>query len=157
MNEGYQLFFQFSSIKMYFSPLIPLVIDQNETFYERSLLINRLRCTHTQRATSSSAPPQLNIRVFLHMQSNRCVDGTDDCEMVGQRAQQPRITALSLSNGKCWCTWLLKGNGRRLSDCFALSSTQKTLIPPLYTALCIQIIRRLTHKMVLKCALMHVL
>lgn len=79
----------------------------------------------TQRGTRSSAPPHLNISVFLHMQSNRFVDGTDDCEMVGQRAQQPRITSLSLSDDKRWCTWLLKGNGRRLSDCFDISSTQK--------------------------------
>ena len=156
MNEGYQLFFQFSSIKMYFSPLTPTLLIRIKLFMNDHSWSTDWDA-HTQRGTSSSAPPQLNIRVFLHMQSNRFVDGTDDCEMVGQRAQQPRITALSLSNGKCWCTWLLKGNGRRLSDCFDLSSTQKTLIPPLYTALCIQIIRRLTHKMVLKCALMHVL
>ena len=103
----------------------------------------------TQRGTRSSAPPHLNISIFLQMQSNRFVDGTDDCEMVGQRAQQQRITSLSLSDDKCWCTWLLKGNGRRLSACFDLSSTQKTLIPPLYTALCIQIIRHLTLTMVL--------
>ena len=34
------------------------------------------------------------------MQSNWLVDGTDDCELAGQRVQQPRITFLSLSRDK---------------------------------------------------------
>ena len=48
-DAGGSLQVTFSSLRMYFSPLIPLVIDQVDTFYDPSCLIHRLRIAHTQR------------------------------------------------------------------------------------------------------------
>ena len=86
--------FIFSSLRTYFSPLIPLVTDQDDTIYDPSCLILGLRATHTEGCASTPHPhPQFNISLFFHMQSNRVVDWTDDCEMVGQRVQQPMTTS----------------------------------------------------------------
>ena len=52
------------------------------------------------------------------MQSNRVGDGTDDCEMAGQRVQQPMITSLSMS------ATAIKGNGSSHSNWFNLCSIQ---------------------------------
>lgn len=103
-------------------------------------------CTH--RGPHSSAPPpppQFKISLLFHMQSNRVVDGTDDCEMAGQRVQQPRITFLSLTEDDCYCYiailqvlahLALKVDGRQHSDWFDLCCDQNTppwLIPSLNT------------------------
>lgn len=61
-----------------FPPLSPPVIDQNDLFYDPSLLIHGLRSAHTDR--SSGTPTQIKIIGFFQMQSNRVVDVPDDCE-----------------------------------------------------------------------------
>ena len=111
--------------------------------------------THTQIGMCSHAPPPPSqfISFFFHIQSNRLVDGTDDCEMVRQRVQQPRITTCSLNEDKChWlicvrprCTWLLKGMGddARIGLIYVLSKTHMTnsqsryhlFVPHFYTSL----------------------
>ena len=75
------------------------------------------------------------------MQSNRVVDGTDDCELAGQRVQQSQITSISLSEDKChwvicvrsWCTWLLEGMGEDARFGLILCSAQNT---PMTTSEC---------------------
>ena len=81
-------------IKDVFLPLIPPVIDQDGTFFDPSHLINGLRSTHTEGRSSAPPPPpppQFNISVFCHMQSNRVVDGTDNCTTAEGPAADDKI------------------------------------------------------------------
>lgn len=48
--------------------------------------------------SSAPPPPQSNISVFFHMQSNRGVSGTDDYETA-----EAETTSLSLSEDDCHC------------------------------------------------------
>ena len=62
------------------------------------------RSTHTHTYTRRDASALfLILSVVFHLQSNRAVDGTDDCETAGQRVQQLRATSLSLSKDQCYC------------------------------------------------------
>ena len=62
-----------------------------------------LRSAHRGKQQS---PPQFNITVFHHLQSDRVDDGTDDCE-VGQRTPRP---VLLLICARSRHSWILKGD-----------------------------------------------
>lgn len=89
------------SLKRHFTHLQP-AINQNHIFYDPSSLIHELSPQYTQSdlqqgSSSSSVKYQC---IFMYANS---VDGTDDCEITGQKVQQLRTTSLSLSKDKCHC------------------------------------------------------
>lgn len=119
----------FYSLRTYFFPLIPPVIDQYDTFYDQSHLIHGNPCSTL-------------LHLFFHMPSNRFVDGTIDSH------------PLSLTEDRPWRTWLLKGM-RELLDWFNICSAQNTPMTnseskynPFVacTTFCTQIIRHLASK-----------
>ena len=80
-----------SSLRTYFTlSLLPsFVIDQDDTFYDPSCRIHKIRSVHTHRdgqqhSSSSSSSSSSSVK-YKCIFSYAVVDGTDDCEMLGKR------------------------------------------------------------------------
>ena len=86
---------------------------------------------HTEGTGSSAPPPQFNICVFFHMQSNRVVDGTDDCEIAGQRIlslseDAAEMLLLNVVKYSRYSTWLYWGKGDSTRNTFIIVPPKNT-------------------------------